>query len=148
MVGCTKIEKLDWTMNAYLLSADKQVQQTFSLTVSGPIVCNDNDTTLEFMIHFPSESGFEYRLPNTGKYTDMATFFDNTDYYIWKPVLLNKSSSNSIDATFALSVDQQFLIIYQKDVADPYIVASTDPNIAPPKILEYFSEFIAFYAKG
>ncbi len=135
-------------MNAYLLSTSEQVQQTFSLTVSGPIVCNDNDATLEFMIYFPSESGLQYVLPNTGKYTSIATSFENIDYYIWNSIVLNKNSDETILATCALSVDQQFLIIYQKDVANSYIIASTDPNIAPSEILEYFSEFIDFCDKG
>ena len=133
-------------MNASLLSLDEQVQQTFSLTVSGPIIYNGEDTTLEFGIHFPADSGLEYRLPSTGKYTNISMFLENTDYYIWKPSLLDKSSNSSIDAVCALSIDQQFLIIYQRAAANPYIVASADPNCTPSEILEYFCDFIAFYS--
>ena len=147
MVGCAKIEKLDWAMNAYLVSLDKQVQQAFSLTVSGPIVYNNEDTTLQFVIQFPADSGLEYRLPNKGKYFTISTPLEKTDYYIWKPSLLDKTSNNSIDAVFALSVEQQSLIIYQEDAVYPYIVASTDPNCTPSEILEYFCEFIALYSK-
>ena len=144
--GCVKTEKLNWAMNASLISWDAQVQQTFSLTISGPIIHKGDETTMEFNILFSDDTGLEYRLPKTGKYTDQSMYLGINDYYIWYASLLDKTSGNSIDAVFALHVDQQLLMIYQRDVPDPYIVASTDPNVDAQAILEHFAEFLQLYS--
>lgn len=147
MFGCAEAEKLDLTMHASLLSGDGQVQQTFSLSISGPITHSDDGTTLDFMIRFPSEFGFTYDLPDQGKYTNMAAGIEKFDYYIWCGFLFANKSSDTIIAEFALSTEKEYLIVHWNDGEDHLLVASTDPNATVAEIQDYFSEFTALYAK-
>ena len=146
LCGCTQKENLDWDMNAFLVSADGEIENTFALNLEGPIVCKNDQTTLEFQIQFPSEFGYEYVFPDNGKYAPQSLLPARPEYYVWIGFIFNYNKSNYTFAYCALSTEKQFLIMNLSDDPDHFTVASTEPDAEPSQILSYFQDFIGYFA--
>ena len=140
---------IDWTMYGHVITPDGTVHSTVVFSVSGSYTRKIKDyDTLKLKICFPDT--FRYQLDQPG---DPFKEFISQSHKVWGLAYFTNAgfaydslTHGGIPICYALDPEFEYAIFDLDDGSDMYLVASTDPDIKPTKILLYFTLFRNEYA--
>lgn len=138
--------EMGWLMNAMLVTPDGQVQEQFEITVDDIILNTDSNTmSLALDIRTPETFRYVFEVPDTG-YPVISGKTDGLPYYVWMGYSFDRSIGDYSWGSYALCMEQEYLIMNWNDDESLFLVASRDTEIAPSAILAYFQGYLDLYA--
>lgn len=135
---------IDWTMYGHVITPDGTVHSTTVFSISGSYTRKIDDyDTLKLKICFPET--FRYQLDQPG---DPFKEFISQSHKVWGLAYFtnagfayDSATHSSLPIVYALDPEFEYAIFDLDDGSDMYLVASTDPDTDPTKILRYFTLF-------
>lgn len=138
---------VDYTMQAYLVNAEGEVQETLEISVNGYIHGEkDKRPKLDLSIILPESFRYRYDKPDQGMSASFSGVYDDLSYYVWAGYSLDMDTSEAIFGIYAMCVVEEYLIMDWDDDESLYLVAATDRYTAPKEILDYFEGYLDMYA--
>ena len=147
--GCHKQESvstIDWDLHGAWVTADGVVQneqEGVDFFLSGTLPTEyDSYSTVEMKLNFIWPDGFTYPNEGTQVYTGGASFankHENQSIYHGGKYVYSPADNKSIFLSYTICPEEGFIVIH---VDNKYLVASTDPNVAPAEIFAFYKEYV------
>lgn len=135
---------VDYTMQAYVVNAEGEVQETLEISVNG-YINGEKGKRPELDLSIILPESFRYRYYNLDTQHSWSGVYDDLPYYVWTTFSIDEIGE-PLFGSYALCVQKEFLIMDWDDEASLYLVAATDRYTAPKEILDYFEGYLDMYA--
>ena len=147
--GCHRQESvntIDWDLHGAWVTVDGVVQneqEGVDFFLSGTLPTEyDSYSTVEMKLNFIWPDGFTYPNEGTQVYTGGASFankHENQSIYHGGKYVYSPADNKSIFLSYTICPEEGFIVIH---VDSKYLVASTDPNVAPAEIFAFYKEYV------
>ncbi len=133
--------RVDWTMQAYLVSADGNVVETTEISIAGRIK-DRTDKRDSLWLGFTMPDSFQYPLSAKGETENYNLDKDgHLPYYVCHEYFFNQHTASFFSAYYAIDTQKEYFIAYWDDGSGQCLVASTG-EVDPQVILAHFQTFI------